>query len=83
MVAGATGVHSLNVLSHVVAVYSHVIGNVTVHDLNMEEIFARERRMIHSPATRKYAQVGRNSANSTLHIEIHCTYIIQPLCSIK
>ena len=72
MTAGAIGVHSLNVLSHVAEAYRRVIGNVIVQILKMEEVFARETRMRHGPAILKYVQVGTNSAqwHVPLHIEI-------------
>ena len=62
MVAGAIGVHSLSVLIHVAEVHRHVIGNVTVHVLNMEEILARGTRMRLSRAILTYVQVRSNSS---------------------
>ena len=70
MVAGAIGVHSLNVRSHVVEVHKHVIGIVTVQVLNMKEILVRGTGMRHDPVILDYAQVGTYSVYIPRHIEI-------------
>ena len=70
MVAGAIGVPSQNVLSHVAEVFRHDIGNATAQFLNMEEIIVRRTKMRHDLVILKHVQVGKHNTHVPLHIEI-------------